>query len=113
MCAFVRPKTHAGCPSRGSTAALVTLDNLLSLHGGDVSFVCLPCHLSMVLYGPTLVTTCKMTCFTTMPFCCLPPKCNLKNYVSGKGAIAFSGMQNEHNVHGGVNNPSIFLCKAL
>lgn len=123
-CVFVRPKTHAGCPSRGSTAALVTSDNLLNLHGGDVSFACLPSHLSMVLYGPTLVTMCKMTCFTTVPLKqCLFVFCHLNATKklciwSPKVVLLFQACRmkqccNEHNVHGGVNNPSIFLCKAL
>ena len=60
MRAFIRPKTHAGCLSRGAPAALVTLDNLGLIagpRGGDVSFECLPYQLSMVLSVPTMVTT--------------------------------------------------------
>lgn len=61
MRAFIRPKTHAGRPSRGpAPAALVTLDNLEPIagpRGGDVSFECLPYQLSMVLSVPTMVTT--------------------------------------------------------
>lgn len=59
MRAFIRSKTHAGCPS-GRPGSLVTLDNLEPIagpRGGDVSFECLPYQLSMVLSVPTMVTT--------------------------------------------------------